>query len=85
MKLSSGAIAKWLRRQIRNLFSFGGAGSNPAGVDCEFFYQILKDNSYLLVHVVFLRGESRHVASYACVALVPNHHLPRQVHRHPAA
>ena len=27
-----GAIAKWLRRQIRNLFSFGGAGSNPAGV-----------------------------------------------------
>ena len=29
---SYGAIAKWLRRQIRNLFSFGGAGSNPAGV-----------------------------------------------------
>ena len=28
-----GAIAKWLRRQIRNLFSFGGAGSNPAGVE----------------------------------------------------
>ena len=30
--LKHGAIAKWLRRQIRNLFSFGGAGSNPAGV-----------------------------------------------------
>ncbi len=27
-----GAIAKWLRRQIRNLFLFEGAGSNPAGV-----------------------------------------------------
>jgi hypothetical protein len=29
---SRGAIAKWLRRQIRNLFLFEGAGSNPAGV-----------------------------------------------------
>lgn len=29
-----GAIAKWLRRQIRNLFPFGSAGSNPAGVGC---------------------------------------------------
>ena len=34
---SSGAIAKWLRRQIRinyevYLFLFEGAGSNPAGV-----------------------------------------------------
>jgi hypothetical protein len=32
-----GAIAKWLRRQIRiaknHLFLFEGAGSNPAGVD----------------------------------------------------
>ena len=28
-----GAIAKWLRRQIRNLFLFEGAGSNPAGVE----------------------------------------------------
>ena len=27
-----GAIAKWLQRQIRNLFLFEGAGSNPAGV-----------------------------------------------------
>ena len=31
-----GAIAKWLRRQIRNLFLFEGAGSNPAGVDIFF-------------------------------------------------
>ena len=31
--LLQGAIAKWLRRQIRNLFLFEGAGSNPAGVD----------------------------------------------------
>ena len=30
--LSQGAIAKWLRRQIRNLFLYEGAGSNPAGV-----------------------------------------------------
>ena len=29
---NEGAIAKWLRRQIRNLFLFEGAGSNPAGV-----------------------------------------------------
>ena len=29
---TQGAIAKWLRRQIRNLFLFEGAGSNPAGV-----------------------------------------------------
>ena len=29
---SVGAIAKWLRRQIRNLFLFEGVGSNPAGV-----------------------------------------------------
>ena len=27
-----GAIAKWLRRLIRNQFPFRGAGSNPAGV-----------------------------------------------------
>ena len=33
--LHQGAIAKWLRRQIRNLFSFGGAGSNPAGVELQ--------------------------------------------------
>ena len=31
-----GAIAKWLRRQIRNLFLFEGAGSNPAGVGVFF-------------------------------------------------
>ena len=31
--LQQGAIAKWLRRQIRNLFLFEGVGSNPAGVD----------------------------------------------------
>ncbi|KAG6847127.1 hypothetical protein H0H93_009966, partial [Arthromyces matolae] len=39
-----GAIAKWLRRQIRiflnseghfHLFLFEGAGSNPAGVACQ--------------------------------------------------
>ena len=36
-----GAIAKWLRRQIRNLFLFEGAGSNPARVvqlDSVFFF-----------------------------------------------
>ena len=37
VSISSGAIAKWLRRQIRiacevYLFLFEGAGSNPAGV-----------------------------------------------------
>ena len=32
-----GAIAKWLRRQIRNLFLFEGAGSNPAGVERHLF------------------------------------------------
>ena len=31
--IQQGAIAKWLRRQIRNLFLFEGAGSNPAGVE----------------------------------------------------
>ena len=38
-----GAIAKWLRRQIRNLFLFEGAGSNPAGVGCSvvFVYNFL--------------------------------------------
>ena len=30
--ITQGAIAKWLQRQIRNLFLFEGAGSNPAGV-----------------------------------------------------
>ena len=33
-----GAIAKWLRRQIRNLFLFEGAGSNPAGVGQVFLF-----------------------------------------------
>jgi hypothetical protein len=35
MKLNvhlEGVIAKWLQRQIRNLFLFEGAGSNPADV-----------------------------------------------------
>ena len=32
-----GAIAKWLRRKIRNLFLFEGAGSNPAGVARVYF------------------------------------------------
>ncbi len=32
-----GAIAKWLQRQIRNLFLFEGAGSNPAGVGFSSF------------------------------------------------
>ena len=31
-KVSQGAIAKWLRRLIRNQFPFRGAGSSPAGV-----------------------------------------------------
>ena len=35
-KFVTGAIAKWLRRQIRNLFLFEGAGSNPAGVELFF-------------------------------------------------
>ena len=34
--IRKGAIAKWLRRQIRNLFLFEGAGSNPAGVARHF-------------------------------------------------
>ena len=38
----NGAIAKWLRRQIRNLFSFGGAGSNPAGVDLFSYFVPVK-------------------------------------------
>ena len=33
----TGAIAKWLQRQIRNLFLFEGAGSNPAGVARHFY------------------------------------------------
>ena len=33
-----GAIAKWLRRQIRNLFLFEGAGSSPAGVASSKFF-----------------------------------------------
>ena len=41
-KYCNGAIAKWLRRQIRNLFSFGGAGSNPAGVDLFSFFASVK-------------------------------------------
>ena len=41
-----GAIAKWLQRQIRNLFLFEGAGSNPAGVGNNFF---------LLIDWAFLR------------------------------
>ena len=32
VEITQGAIAKWLQRQIRNLFLFEGAGSNPAGV-----------------------------------------------------
>ena len=41
-----GAIAKWLRRQIRNLFLFQGAGSSPAGVVCfvVFFIRKWKSN-----------------------------------------
>ena len=45
-----GAMAEWLRRQIRNLFRFPGAGSNPAGVVffllfliCFFFRDYLTD------------------------------------------
>ena len=36
--LHQGAIAKWLQRQIRNLFLYEGAGSNPAGVGLTFFF-----------------------------------------------
>ena len=43
-----GAIAKWLQRQIRNLFLFEGAGSNPAGVEKEI---ILKKNSFFILTV----------------------------------
>ena len=33
--LRYGTIAKWLRRQIRNLFPSGSAGSKSAGVDVD--------------------------------------------------
>lgn len=47
----NGALAKWLRREIRNLFSFGGVGSNPASVDqivCLSFFPIYDAGSSLL-------------------------------------
>ena len=36
-----GAIAKWLRRLIRNQFPFRGAGSSPAGVGQVLFCLVL--------------------------------------------
>ena len=51
-----GAIAKWLRRQIRmqyNLFLFEGAGSNPAGVVFLFLFRPM-DPLPLFLLIAFL-------------------------------
>jgi hypothetical protein len=37
LKVEQGDLAKWLRREIRNLLGFARVGSNPAVVVVEYF------------------------------------------------
>ena len=54
-----GAIAKWLQRQIRNLFLFEGAGSNPAGVGylfTLFYIRSTEDKTELFIQIQTFEG-----------------------------
>jgi hypothetical protein len=54
LRVRQGAMAEWLKREIRNLFLSEGAGSNPAGVGVfvDFIYSPCPDNGDDLTNVM---------------------------------